>query len=279
MSKSEESTYHELTITPSSHIELFSDFLSDVLPIGFESTDESLIVRSEESLENIAWGVEQYADALQNALNTQIDVTIESELKENQEWVEIYQNAIEPITIEPFHIHPTWVKPDSTLLNITIDPSLAFGTGHHPTTASCLKAIAKYQQDGSKVLDVGCGSGILSIASAKLGGVVDACDTDPVCISNTAQNAKLNSIDLNLWKGSIARSTKQYDLIIANIVADVLHMIAPELISRLKCGAILILSGILDRYEDKILSSFDSLSVIEIMREDEWVSIVATNKE
>jgi ribosomal protein L11 methyltransferase len=159
--------------------------------------------------------------------------------------------------------------------NIAIDPALAFGTGHHPTTATCLKAIAKTVSFDSSVIDVGCGSGILGIAAIKLGGVVDACDTDIVSVENTLENAKLNDVTFNdVWEGSAMLSKKKYDVVIANIVADVLVMIASDLKKILKDDATLILSGILDKYEDKVLKKYSDFTDIERIAQDEWVTLI-----
>ena len=140
--------YYMLVVKPSAHIELFSDFLVDVIPVGFEETDDGFIVRSEENLETISWGIEQFAEALQSALGEVIDLELTLTKEKNDDWIAQYQQAITPIEIAPFYIHPTWEAPKEGMLNIVIDPALAFGTGHHPTTASCLRAIAGYVKRG-----------------------------------------------------------------------------------------------------------------------------------
>ena len=114
---------------------------------------------------------------------------------QNDDWVSIYQKSIKPLQIDNFYIHPTWDEPSDDLINIEINPALAFGTGHHPTTASSLRAISSYVKQDYKVLDVGCGSGILGVGALKLGAVVDACDTDIVSVENTLLNAKLNKVE------------------------------------------------------------------------------------
>jgi ribosomal protein L11 methyltransferase len=156
---------------------------------------------------------------------------------------------------------------------------LAFGTGHHPTTASCLRAVAKYVKSGNEVMDVGCGSGILAIAAIKQGAVVDACDTDPLSVENAIVNAEQNNISYRrLWEGPVQESSEQYDVIIANIVADVLVFIASDLKKRLREGGILILSGIMDKYEDKVLRAYKTFELTERFVENEWVTLVVTKK-
>jgi len=271
--------YYQLVVTPSSHHELFSDFLADTLPIGFEELDNSFIVRNEDELDTIAWGIEQFAEALSKALSMNVSVEITHTKEINSDWIETYQKSITPIEIDKFYIHPTWDSPHSTLTNIVIDPALAFGTGHHPTTASSLKAISKYTKESDEVIDVGCGSGILGIGAIKLGAHVDACDTDIISVENAKENAVLNDVEFrNVYEGSINTTTTKYDVVVANIVADVLVFIASDLKKSLKNSGILILSGILDKYEDKVLRKYQDLEVLEKIELDEWRTLVLRKK-
>jgi ribosomal protein L11 methyltransferase len=267
--------YYELVVKVSSHHSLFSDFLSDTLPVGFEENDEGFIIRSEDSLDTIEWGLEQFREALQKALNVNIEIECTHTKQKNSDWVQAYQNSIEPLAIDKFYIHPTWDEPSTSLINIAIDPALAFGTGHHPTTASSLKAISKYVNNGDSVLDVGCGSGILGIAAMKLGAKVDACDTDIVSVENSITNAELNNEKFeNIWEGSTSGTKSKYDVVVANIVADVLTFIAKDLKAALKDNGILILSGILDKYETKVLNFYKDCEVIQRVPQDEWVTLI-----
>jgi ribosomal protein L11 methyltransferase len=270
--------YYSLTVIPSSHQALFSDFLSDTLPVGFEERDGSFIIRSEDELETIGWGIEQFAEALQKALGETVEVELQYAVEKNADWVSAYQEGITPVEVTPFYIHPTWEAPKEGMLNIVIDPALAFGTGHHPTTASCLDAVGTAVRSGATVLDVGCGSGILGIAALKLGASVDACDTDPVSVENTRENAAQNGVAFgSLWEGSVQQRTKTYDVVIANIVADVLVMLASDLKAALNPGGTLILSGILDKYEAKVLKAFASMELTRRIAQDEWVTLVVRN--
>ncbi len=271
--------YYMLVVKPSSHIELFSDFLVDLLPVGFEETDEGFIIRSEESLETVSWGIEQFAEALQRATGEVIDVELILTKEKNDDWIARYQQAVTPVQIDPFYIHPTWEAPKEGMLNIAIDPALAFGTGHHPTTASCLRAVAKYVNAGDAVMDVGCGSGILAMAALLKGAVVDACDTDPLSVENALANAEQNHLSYRrIWEGPVQESDEKYNVIIANIVADVLVFIAGDLKKRLAEDGVLILSGIMDKYEDKVLRSYKALELTERIVENEWVTLVMTQK-
>jgi ribosomal protein L11 methyltransferase len=271
--------YYELVVKVSSHKELFADFLADTIPVGFEESDDGFIIRSEDELDTIVWGLEQFREALQKALNQTIELECSIKKLQNDDWVSIYQQSITPLAIDKFYIHPTWDEPNPELINIAIDPALAFGTGHHPTTASALKAISKYVKSKDSLIDVGCGSGILAMAAIKLGAVVDACDTDPISVQNSIENANLNNLKFaNIWEGSCSDTTKQYDVVVANIVADVLTFIANDLKKALKDDGILILSGILDKYETKVLAFYKDFEIVERMATDEWVTLILKRK-
>jgi len=272
--------YFELVVKVSSHHSLFSDFLADTLPVGFEETTEGFIIRSEESLDTIVWGLEQFSEALQKALSIDIELECSVSKLQNSDWVTSYQTSIEPIAIDKFYIHPTWNEENPELINITINPALAFGTGHHPTTAACLRAISTYVAKDDTLLDVGCGSGILSIAAMKLGARVDACDTDPISVQNSIENAKLNKVEYaKIWEGSSALSESKYHVVVANIVADVLTFIAKDLKDIVEVDGIIILSGILDKYEKKVLSYYKNLTLLQRIPQEEWVTLVLKKEE
>lgn len=267
--------YFELVIKVSSHLPLFSDFLADTLPVGFEEIDDGFIIRSEDELDTIIWGLEQFREALQKSTGDVIEFEYKQTKLKNSDWVKVYQDSIQPLCIDKFYIHPTWDAPDANLINIAIDPALAFGTGHHPTTASALRAIAKYVKKDDRVLDVGCGSGILGVAAIKLGAVVDACDTDIACVENSELNSNLNSVVFNkLWEGSCSLTKDSYDVVVANIVADVLIFIANDLKSIVREDGILVLSGILEKYESKVLKFYQDFEILEKIAQDEWVTLI-----
>ena len=272
--------YFELVVKVSSHHSLFSDFLSDTLPVGFEVIEDGFVIRSEDELDTIIWGLEQFNEALQKALTATIELECTQTKLKNSDWVESYQKSIEPIAIDKFYIHPTWNEENPDLINIAIDPALAFGTGHHPTTASCLRAISTYVKEADRVLDVGCGSGILSIAAMKLGASVDACDTDPVSVANSIENAKLNALEYtDIWEGSSSLSDKKYNIVVANIVADVLTFIAKDLKVALEKNGILVLSGILNTYENRVLAYYKDLKIVQRIPQEEWITLVLQKEE
>ncbi|MDD5212021.1 MAG: 50S ribosomal protein L11 methyltransferase [Sulfuricurvum sp.] len=272
--------YYMLVVKPSMHLELFSDFLVDVIPVGFEEIEDGFVIRSEEDLETISWGIEQFSEALQRATGEVIDLELTLTKEKSEDWIAQYQSAITPIEIAPFYIHPTWEVPKEGMLNIAIDPALAFGTGHHATTASCLRALASYVKQGDVVMDVGCGSGILAMAALKKGAIVDACDTDPLSVENSTLNANTNNVSYRrLWEGPVQETNETYNVIVANIVADVLVFIASDLKKRLRDNGILILSGIMDKYEDKVLRAYKTCTLEERILENEWVTLVLSKKE
>ena len=264
-------TYTELTITPSAHFDLFLDFLQTIFPDTIEITENSYIIRSEENLDNIIWGVEQFADALSEQFGKNVTVKTVVESKENIDWISKYREAIHPVEVGDFYVYPSWEAPKKSKRNIMIDPALAFGSGHHETTASCLEAINKYVKEKDTFLDVGCGSGILGIAASMTGAIVDACDTDPIAVENAQKNFALNNQSLrNIWEGSAPSAKEQYDVVAANIVADVLRMISKDLKKCTKKNGLLILSGILDTKEKSIEEIFSDLELIETIAKNEW---------
>lgn len=272
-------TYYELIARPSSHSQLFCDFLLELTDEAVEETDGSLVVRSEEPLKIIQWGLEQFAHSLSEALQESITVTIQCEQKRNEDWIKNYQQSIQPIAIDPFYVRPSWHPPkpsdDNHCIDIIIDPSLAFGSGHHESTANCLALLPEMVEPHTEVLDVGCGSGILSIACAKLGATVDLCDTDPLALQGSRQNFETNqSAFRHIWEGSAHQRSDSYDLVIANIVADVLIFIATDLKSAVKQGGHLLLSGIVSAQKDKLLRKFSDLEMLQERCSNGWHTLL-----
>ncbi|WP_300365179.1 50S ribosomal protein L11 methyltransferase [Hydrogenimonas sp.] len=264
-------TYHELTVTPSAHIDLFLDFLQTLFPDAIEITDASLIIRSEDDVTPLIDGVKTYANILSERLGEPVAVEVSVETKENVDWIAKYREAIRPVEVGDFYIYPSWEAPKEGKRNIMIDPALAFGSGHHETTSSCLQAIGRYVKEGETLLDVGCGSGILGIAAAMSGARVDACDTDPLAVENAEKNFALNDQHPdNIWEGSANGTDRRYDIVVANIVADVLRMVAKDLKKRTKENGILILSGIVDTKEAQIDETFGDLELLETIANREW---------
>jgi ribosomal protein L11 methyltransferase len=266
--------YFELTITPSSFKEEIESFLLDNFNNGIEELGDSLILRSEKSFDNLINSLKIYIHSLEQIFDTEIELEVKIEEKENKDWIANYQNSIQPVEIDEFYIHPSWHSPKENKVNILINPALAFGSGHHETTSTCVKALKQEVKNNISVLDVGCGSGILGIVANKLGGIVDACDTDPLAVDSAKENYQLNSAKYqNIWEGSADKTDKQYDLVVANIIADVLIFIYKDIEKVAKNR--LILSGIIDKYKDKVIEKYSkNFKVVNLIKKNEWVTLI-----
>ena len=192
-----------------------------------------------------------------------------------QDWVRLTQSQFDPVEITPtFWIVPTWHEPPAAATRlIRLDPGMAFGTGTHPTTRMCLGWIAAHEVDirGQRVLDYGCGSGILAIGAALHGGTpIDAVDIDPAAISTTAQNAKDNGVTLR--SGAPDMASGEYPLVLANILATPLKMLAPLLCGHVAPGGHLVLAGILDRQADELKAAYAPWIALEVANTvDGWI--------
>lgn len=261
--------YFELSILPQKYYEQFLELIESLVDDAFEENEGSIIIRSEEKLDDLKLGIEKFAKALD--IKCEINYT----KKENINWIKEYQKSVKSVEIGNFFIRPSWEDKKDNKIDIIIDPALSFGSGHHETTASCIEAIDEFLLAKQSVLDVGTGSGILAIASAKKGCIVDICDTDEVCINDTKLNFELNSTKFNeAWVGSVNKATKKYDVVIANIVADVLIILANDLKKVLNDNGLLIISGILDKHENKVLAKFKDLEVIKVIHKNEWITAI-----
>ncbi|WP_200763557.1 50S ribosomal protein L11 methyltransferase [Nitrosophilus alvini] len=267
--------YYEVTIIPSSHKDEIESFLMDRFYNGIEEKDNALILRSEEPLTEIIEKTKEYTKILEEIFGQKIDVEIREEKKENRDWIESYKKSITPVNVGEFYIHPTWYEGKKDKIDIIIDPALAFGSGHHPSTLNCLKLLDEIVKKGDRVLDVGCGSGILSIAAAKKGALPDICDTDEIAIKEAKKNFRLNQVEFgDAWVGSAGAAKEKYDIVIANIVADILIYISKDLKKALKDDGFLILSGIVEKYKDKVLEKYLDMQTIKIIKDEEWVTIL-----
>lgn len=189
------------------------------------------------------------------------------------DWVRLTQSQFVPVEITPaFWIVPSWHEPPSGAERvIRVDPGLAFGTGTHPTTQMCLRRIAVHVRKGASVLDYGCGSGILAIAAALHGAApVDAVDIDPAAVEATRANAEANGAAVRAGLPDLARG--HYDMVVANILASPLKVLAPLLCGLLAPEGQIVLAGILDRQAEEIRSAYASWVRLDILDAQEgWI--------
>ncbi|VTU22420.1 Ribosomal protein L11 methyltransferase [Variovorax sp. PBS-H4] len=196
-----------------------------------------------------------------------------------QDWVRLTQSQFAPVEITPeFWIVPTWHEPPAGARQvIRLDPGLAFGTGTHPTTRMCLRWIASgAAMGGKRVLDYGCGSGILAIGAAKFGAAeIDAVDIDEAAVEATRLNAEANGVQLKAGLSELARG--RYDVVLANILATPLKVLAPLLCEHVAAGGALVLAGILERQADELKLAYAPYAALEVSdTEDGWILMTAT---
>jgi ribosomal protein L11 methyltransferase len=192
---------------------------------------------------------------------------------EEQDWVRLTQSQFEPVPItNEFWVVPSWHQPPAQAKWVLrLDPGLAFGTGTHPTTRMCLRWIATHPPSGQRVLDYGCGSGILAIGAAMMGAAhVDAVDIDADAVKATLANATDNQVSVNTGLPDMAQGL--YALVLANILAAPLKVLAPLLCAHVQQGGQLLLAGILERQVDEIQAAYQAHMTLQVAdRQDGWV--------
>lgn len=221
---------------------------------------------------------------------------IEAGETEDKDWINNWKQYFKPFVVDDILIKPTWEsvpEEHADKLMIQIDPGTAFGTGQHETTQLCIHGLRKYMQPGDKILDVGTGSGILAITALKLGaGMAVGTDLDDNAINAARENLEVNGIapeQFPVMIGNLiddkavkdAVGYEGYDIVVANILADVIIPLQGEVAPHLKQGGIFITSGIINIREADVQAAFaanDALEVIETVTQGEWVSIVARKK-
>lgn len=220
------------------------------------------------------------------------ECTIEESETEDVDWVNNWKKYFHQFSIDDILVIPSWeqVKPeDEGKLVIHIDPGTAFGTGMHETTQLCIRALKKYVKKDDIILDVGCGSGILGMLALKFGaGYSVGTDLDPCAITATHENMEANGIGKERYEvmaGNIIDDSRvqdqagygRYDIVLANILADVLVPLTPVVPAHMKQGAVYITSGIIDDKEQTVVEAVQAagLTVLEVNHQGEWVSVVA----
>ena len=204
------------------------------------------------------------------------DLAYTSEILADQDWVRLTQAQFDPIQIsERLWITPSWHEaPNSNAVNLQLDPGLAFGTGSHPTTRLCLKWLDTQLKGGESVLDYGCGSGILTIAALKLGaGSAVGVDIDEQAIRASKDNAAQNNVDAQFYLPD-GLPQGQFDIVVANILANPLRMLGEMLAARTKQGGRIVLSGLLDEQVEELSGIYSQWFDIEPAEIDEgWARL------
>lgn len=262
-------------LPPDDGVARVSFYLEDV------SREEEILKAVEEGLDELSLFVD---------LGERTIVTSETE---DKDWINNWKQYFKPFTVDDILIKPTWEEipeEDRDKLLIQIDPGTAFGTGQHETTQLCIRQLRKYMTSGAKVLDVGTGSGILGITALKLGaGEVWATDLDENAIAAVKENLEANGIgdgSFHVVQGNLIDDKvikdwagyQCYDIAVANILADVIILLLPEIPRHLKKGGIFIMSGIIDMKEAAVKEALEAnreLELLETARQGEWVSVTA----
>lgn len=221
---------------------------------------------------------------------------ITESVTEDQDWINNWKAYFHPFYIDDILIKPTWEDiPENSehSMYIDIDPGIAFGTGMHETTRLCIRQLRKYVNENVNLLDVGCGSGILSIIGLKLGAdKATAIDIDPDATKAAVENAEVNNIDMDKYRvfdGNILEDKEIqdktgyecYDIVVANILADVIIPLQKIIAPHMKRGAILITSGIINTKEQEVADAINAnpdMEIKEITRDGDWISITAYRK-
>ena len=273
---------------------MFVDFIPE-LPPDDGTARVNFYVDSDEDdntiLDKVKEGLEE--------LRTFTDVgegTITESQTEDKDWINNWKQYWHTFSIGDLYIKPTWEEVTEEMKGhpvLSIDPGTAFGTGSHETTRMVIRQRQKYTTQNCQVLDVGCGSGILSVVALKYGAAhALGTDLDPNAIIASKENAQQNNIneaDLEVIEGNIIDDTEIqdrcgyecYDIVCANILADVLIPLSSEITKHMKHGAYFITSGIIDSRENDVADAFRNnpeLDIVEINHDGEWVNITAVRK-
>lgn len=280
----------KVPLTAADQAAMFIDFLPDLGPDDGKSqvsfyTEEG--GDDTELLEQVKEGIEEQRMFVEVG-----EGSIEKSMTEDLDWQNNWKEFFHPFSIDNILIKPTWEEipdGDEGKILIEIDPGVSFGTGQHETTRLCIQQLQKHLKEGQRVLDLGCGSGILSIAALKLGaGEINGTDIDEDCITSTFENMEVNNLKDkmgNFKVGNIIDDTNlqkemggDYDIVVANILADVIIPMCPVIPDRLKAGGLFITSGIIDFKENEVKEAMEKagLTVLEVNHDGEWVNITCS---
>lgn len=280
----------KVPLTKEDKEQMFVDILPDI-PEDDGKAYLTFYLDEEEDKGTILLQVRKELEEMRSYLDVG-ECTIEESQTEDIDWVNNWKQYFHQFYIDDILVSPSWEKveaKDEEKMVIHIDPGTAFGTGMHETTQLCIRQLKKYVTEGAQILDVGCGSGILGMLALKFGaGYSVGTDLDPCAIDATHENMEVNGIKKDQYEvmiGNIiddkavqdAAGYEKYDIVAANILADVLIPLTPVIIRQMKKGGIYITSGIIDDKETAVAEAVRAagLEVLEINHQGEWVSVTA----
>ena len=280
----------KIPLTEQDKEQMFVDILPDI-PDDDGTAYLTFYLDEEEDVAPVLMNVRKELEDMRAFLDVG-ECTIEESETEDVDWVNNWKQYFHQFYIDDILVSPSWenVKPeDSDKMVIHIDPGTAFGTGMHETTQLCIRALKKYVTSETEILDVGCGSGILGMLALKFGAKHSlGTDLDPCAIDATHENMEVNGIRKDQYEvmiGNIIDDTavqdavgyEKYDIVAANILADVLVPLTPVIIHQMKPGAVYITSGIIEDKENVVVEAVKAagLEVLEVNHQGEWVSVVA----
>ena len=273
---------------------MFVDFIPE-LPPDDGTAVVNFYIDSEEDDGTLVKKAEQEIEALRMFVDVG-DGTITRSETEDKDWINNWKQYWHTFTIGNLYIKPTWEEVTEEMKGhpvLSIDPGTAFGTGSHETTRMVIKQLEKYVKDGDNVLDVGCGSGILSVVALKYGAAhAFGTDLDPNAIIASHENSEQNNItseQFEVIEGNIIDDKKVqdacgyecYDIVCANILADVLEPLSVNIHRHMKHGAYFITSGIINTKEEEVVEAFKKnpeLEIVEINHDGEWVNVTARRR-
>lgn len=280
----------KIPLTQSDKEQMFVDILPD-MPEDDGCAYLTFYLDEEVDKHEMLLKVRQELEEMRSYLNVG-DCTIEESKTEDADWVNNWKQYFHQFYIDDILVIPSWENveaKDSDKMVIHIDPGTAFGTGMHETTQLCIRQLKKYVTEDTEILDVGCGSGILGMLALKFGAKHSVgTDLDPCAIDATYENMDNNGISRDQYEVMIGNiiddkevqdkvGYEKYDIVAANILADVLVPLTPVIIHQLKKGGIYITSGIIEDKEEVVVEAVKKagLEVLEVNHQGEWVSVTA----